>query len=225
MFINIGGAVGLSHSVFVSNDANGSASEGITNLGGRVQCDPTECLPVCTSCRDGATPLPLEYDVDELPPARWDDKERTSLAPDLLVYALVTSVALVLLVVVAVWRRGQCATSGPTEQQTTEVEMGDRVPTKPLPFDYTAVSRVDDAGWSSAQAEEPLASRDGNPPSSISSASTSVPLSVNPCLDDETPARHRELTMNFFVALRSSPALIFVVDTEMQIVLWSRGAV
>lgn len=224
MFINIGGAVGLSHSVFVSNDANGSVSEGITNLGGRVQCDPTECLPICTSCRDDATPLSWEDDVDELPPAHWDDKERTSLAPDLLVYALVTSVALALLAVVTVWRREQCAMSGPTEQQTTEVEMSG--PTKALHFGYTAVSRVDDAGWSSAQADEPLASRDVNPPSSISSASsTSVPLSVNPCLDDETPARHRQLTMSFFVALRSSPALIFVVDTEMQIVLWSRGAV
>jgi PAS domain-containing protein len=103
--------------------------------------------------------------------------------------------------------------------------MGDRLPAELLRCAYTAVSRVDDARWPAAQAKAPLASRDGNPPSSFSLASaSSVSLTDNPRLD-EAPAQHRELNMSFFVALRSSPAPIFVVDTEMQIVLWSRGAV
>lgn len=111
MFIDTGGTVGLSRSVFVSNDVIYYVS-GISNLGGQVQCDPAECLPICTSCRDNAT---SEDFVDELPPTHRADIERTSLAPVLFECALVTSMTLVLLVVVAVWRCRQCATSGPAE--------------------------------------------------------------------------------------------------------------
>ena len=123
VLINTGGKVDLSSSIFLSNDANGSAS-GIVNLGGEVQCDPSQCLPVCTSCRDTTDPLLEEDDVDALPRSRVADREST-FSGLVLIRLACALVALALLGVVAVWRRRPCATSGAAEQQTTGIEMRD----------------------------------------------------------------------------------------------------
>ena len=124
VLINTGGTVDLSSSIFLSNVASGSASE-IVNLGGEVQCDPSQCLPVCTSCRRYTTDTLLEEDdVDALPRSRVADRESTfsGLVLILLACALV---ALALLGVVAVWRPRPCATSGAAEQETAGIEMCD----------------------------------------------------------------------------------------------------
>ena len=127
VLINTGGTVDLSSSIFLSNDASGSASE-IVNLGGEVQCDPSQCLPVCTSCRREGTDWIWkaleEDDVDALPRSRVADRESTfsGLVLILLACALV---ALALLGVVVVWRRRPCAPSGAAEQETAGIEMRD----------------------------------------------------------------------------------------------------
>ena len=225
MLIDIRGAVDLLHSVFLSIEANGTASSGIVNLGGEVRCDPAECLPVCTSCRNDAadTPTSLPTTLPAVPPAALPtalptpspmaSRESTfSVMPISLLSALA---ALVLGGGVAVWRRRRCATSGPVEQQTTGVEMGDGLPTEPLLFDCMTVAHVGDDERLAVQTQE------HEDPSSFSSAPAPlVPLGVDPSLD-EAPAQ--DLNMSF-LALRSSPAPIFVVDTAMRIVLWSRGA-
>ena len=124
MLINTGGTVDLSSSIFLSNDASGSASD-IVNLGGEVQCDPSQCLPVCTSCRRDTTGTLLEEDdVDALPRSRVADREST--LPGLVLILLACAlVALALLGVVAVWRRRPCAPSGAAEQETAGIEMRD----------------------------------------------------------------------------------------------------
>jgi len=124
VLINTGGTVDLSSSIFLSNDASGSASE-IVNLGGEVQCDPSQCLPVCTSCRRNTTDTLLEEDdVDALPRSRVAGRESTfsGLVLILLACALV---ALALFKAAAVWRRRPCATSGAAEQETAGIEMRD----------------------------------------------------------------------------------------------------
>jgi hypothetical protein len=207
VFIDLGGTVGLSRSVFLSNDANGSTSGGIANLGGRVQCDPTECLPICTICRDrDAMGTMEEGDVNGL--AR----------PILLVCALV---ALVILGGVTVLRHRHCVTRVPPERQATEIEMGYEPLAEPLLIDSTTVSHSNDSEWPTAEIEALIAGG-GNPTSSFSPAS--APVAVTDPHLDEAPAQRAELNMSF-VALRSSPAPIFVVDTAMRFVLWSRGAV
>ena len=124
MLINTGGTVDLSSSIFLSNDASGSASE-IVSLGGEVQCDPSQCLPVCTSCRRNTTDTLLEEDdVDALPRSRVADREST-FSGLVLFFLACALVALAILGVVAVWRRRPCATSGAAEQETAGIEMCD----------------------------------------------------------------------------------------------------
>ena len=225
LLIDIHGAIDLLHSVFLSIEANGTASSGIVNLGGQVRCDPAECLRICTSCLHDAadTPTSLPTTLPAVPPAALPtalptpsptaSRESTfSLMPITLFSALA---ALVLWGGAAVWRRRRCATSGPVEQQTTEIEMGDGLPTEPLLFDCMTVAYVDDDERLAVQTQE------DEDPSSFSSASAQLaPLGVDPSLDE---ASAQDLSMSF-LALRSSPAPIFVVDTAMRIVLWSRGS-
>jgi hypothetical protein len=245
VLIDIRGAVDLSHSNFLSNEANGNAS-GIVNLGGEVRCDPAGCRPMCTSCRNDAadtptslpttlptvpptvlptalptlstTPIitmPLEDDaVDELPPTRTASRESTFSL--MLLDLLGALAALVLLGGVALWRRRRCAASGPAEQQMAGIEMGDGgLPTEPLFFDCMNVSHVDGDERPAAQTQE-----HEDPSSFLLAPAPLAPLPVDPSLD-EAPAQ--DLNMSF-LALRSSPAPIFVVNTAMRIVLWSRGA-
>ena len=185
VLINTGGTVDLSSSIFLSNDASGSASE-IVNLGGEVQCDPSQCLPVCTSCRDTTDTLLEEDDVDALPRSRVADRESTfsGLVLILLACALV---ALALLGVAAVWRRRPCAPSGAAEQETAGIEMRDGF----LPL------------------------LDDNPERAAAPMLLPVEMSA-------TEAPVQELNVSF-ATLRSSPAPVFGIDTEMRIVLWSRG--
>ena len=248
VLIDIRGAVDLSRSNFLSNEANGNASE-IVNLGGEVRCDPAGCRPICTSCRNDAadtptslpttlptvpptvlptalptfstTPIitmPLEDGaVDELPPTRTASRESTfSLT---LIDLLGALAALVLLGGGAVWRRRRCAASGPAEQQTAGIEMvemgGGGLPTEPLLFDCMNVSHVDDDERPAVQTQE-----HEDPSSFLLAPAPLAPLPVDPSLN-EAPAQ--DLNMSF-LALRSSPAPIFVVNTAMRIVLWSRGA-
>lgn len=193
MLIEVGGVIDLSHSVIVPTR--------ITNLGGAVQCHPTECLPICTTCRDDYS-LMLD-DVDELPRVRAAHESTLSLTPVLLVCALVT---LALSGGSIVWRRRRhCATNSPVEQQPTGIEMHNGFPTEPLLFDCASVAHFDCAERPTARTSAP------------------VLLSVHPSYNEASdPGAALNIS---FGALRSSPAPIFVVDAAMQIVLWSRGAV
>jgi hypothetical protein len=137
-----GGAVDLATSVFESNYVNGTVGEGIVNLGGGVHCASSACLPICTSCEHAHEDAPLASPTQVAQsPSPWPTQDvpkpsspfpsadaasglSASSAPVLVaVLCTVSSVTLVLLGGILVWRRRRHANSRVAEQ-TPQQDVG-----------------------------------------------------------------------------------------------------
>lgn len=189
------GSVELLSSTFEENSVSsgGVIGFGITNLGGRVQCDLFDCIEVCTDCESEPTLAPTQPSVSpsshdggraSSPPSsqqstRPPNKRRKDVMPAPTVTIIITLVVSLLLLCIGAsyWRR-----RGRGQQQSGDEERQHRYSMINLPRDASSLDTF----------------------------------------DEESERSQLDSSINWSL-LENWPAPVLIVDHDMRIKSWSSG--